>query len=61
MGEGKYWILPVFAYTCHTGYIMIQDKIVKKTRKNIKINVCIYFYDLLNVKYNNQYQQELQL
>ena len=61
MGEGKYWILPVFAYTCRTGYIMIQDKIVKKTRKNIKINVCIYFYDLLNVKYNNQYQQELQL
>ena len=34
MGEGKYWILPVFAYTCHTGYIMIQDEIVKKKHKN---------------------------
>lgn len=31
MGEGKYWILPVFAYTCHTSYIMIQDETVKKT------------------------------
>ena len=25
IGEGKYWILPVFAYTCQTSYIMIQD------------------------------------
>ncbi len=30
MGEGKYWILPVFAYTCHTGYNMIQEEIAKK-------------------------------